>query len=85
MSGSGGGTAEWVLLGLDPQAGGDQVTEKELRDLVATHEQLDREERRMLADVFDAATGTRGRAAAHRGRLPARDHRSRDGNPHDRG
>jgi putative hemolysin len=43
------------LLGLDPKAGGDQVTEEELRDMVATHEQLDREERRVLADVFDAA------------------------------
>jgi putative hemolysin len=43
------------LLGLDPGAGGDQVTEEELRDMVATHEQLDREERRVLADVFDAA------------------------------
>jgi putative hemolysin len=43
------------LLGLDPRAGGDQVTEEELRDMVATHEQLDREERRVLADVFDAA------------------------------
>ncbi len=43
------------LLGLDPRAGGDQVTEEELRDMVATHEQLDSEERRVLADVFDAA------------------------------
>jgi putative hemolysin len=43
------------LLGLDPGAGGDQVTEEELRDMVATHEQLDLEERRVLADVFDAA------------------------------
>ncbi|GAA5118101.1 hemolysin family protein [Pseudonocardia adelaidensis] len=43
------------LLGLDPRAGGDQVTEEELRDMVAGHEQLDREERRLLADVFDAA------------------------------
>ncbi|MHA6629612.1 hemolysin family protein [Pseudonocardia sichuanensis] len=43
------------LLGLNPRAGGEQVSEEELRDMVASHEQLDREERRVLADVFDAA------------------------------
>jgi putative hemolysin len=43
------------LLGLDPKAGGEQVSEEELRDIVASHEQLDREERQVLADVFDAA------------------------------
>ncbi|MQA13785.1 MAG: DUF21 domain-containing protein [Pseudonocardiaceae bacterium] len=42
------------LLGLDPKAGGDVVTEQELRDMVSTHEQLTVEERRMLRDVFQA-------------------------------
>ncbi|MGH3586480.1 MAG: hemolysin family protein [Pseudonocardia sp.] len=43
------------LLGFDPDAGGDQVSEEELRDMVARHEHLDHEERQVLADVFDAA------------------------------
>ncbi|HXV94720.1 MAG TPA: hemolysin family protein [Pseudonocardia sp.] len=43
------------MLGLDPRAGGEEVTEEELRDMVATHGDLDAEERRVLRDVFDAA------------------------------
>lgn len=43
------------LLGLDPSAGSEQVSEEELRDMVATHQQLDVEERRVIDDVFDAA------------------------------
>jgi putative hemolysin len=43
------------VLGLDPRAGSEQVSEEELRDMVATHRQLDREERRVIDDVFDAA------------------------------
>ena len=46
------------LLGLDPRAGGELITEDELRDLVATHHQLTAEERRVLGDVF-AATDRR--------------------------
>jgi putative hemolysin len=42
------------LLGLDPHAGGEQVTEEELRDLVVTNEQLTAEERLVLRDVFAA-------------------------------
>jgi putative hemolysin len=42
------------LLGLDPRAGGDQVTEEELRDMVVTNQELTAEERRVLADVFGA-------------------------------
>jgi putative hemolysin len=42
------------LLGLDPKAGGEQVTEEELRDMVVTQQQLTVEERRVLTDVFDA-------------------------------
>ena len=29
------------MLGLDPRAGGDEVTEEELRDMVSTHGELD--------------------------------------------
>jgi putative hemolysin len=42
------------LLGLDPKASGEQVTEEELRDMVVTQQQLTVEERRVLTDVFDA-------------------------------
>jgi putative hemolysin len=42
------------LLGLDPQASGEQVTEEELRDLVSTHQDLTPDERRVLSDVFSA-------------------------------
>jgi putative hemolysin len=43
------------MLGLDPRAGGDEVTEEELRDMVSTHGELGAEERRVLTDVFGAA------------------------------
>jgi putative hemolysin len=43
------------LLGLDPKGGGDEVTEEELRDMVAGHGDLGAEERRVLSDVFGAA------------------------------
>jgi putative hemolysin len=46
------------LFGLDPHAGGEQVTEEELRDLVSTHQDLTADERRVLSDVF-AATDRR--------------------------
>jgi len=42
------------LLGLDPHAGADQVSEEELRDLVGSHGDLTPEERRVLSDVFSA-------------------------------
>jgi putative hemolysin len=42
------------LLGLDPEAGGEQVTEEELRGMVVTQQQRTVEERRVLAEVFDA-------------------------------
>lgn len=45
------------LLGGDPDATGEQLSEEELRDLVSTHEDLDEQERRILSDVF-AATET---------------------------
>jgi putative hemolysin len=43
------------MLGLDPRAGGDDVSEEELRDMVSTHGELGTEERRVLTDVFGAA------------------------------
>jgi putative hemolysin len=45
------------LLGGDPHATSEQLTEEELRELVSTHEDLEEEERRILSDVF-AATET---------------------------
>ena len=45
------------LLGGDPDATGEQLSEEELRDLVSTHEDLEEEERRILSDVL-AATET---------------------------
>jgi putative hemolysin len=43
------------MLGLDPRAGGEEVSEEELRDMVSTHGELGTEERRVLTDVFGAA------------------------------
>ena len=42
------------LLGVDPHAKSDEVSEEELRDLVSSHEELTPEERRVLTDVFIA-------------------------------
>ena len=42
------------LLGLDPNAGREQITGEELRDLVAAHEELSVEERELIDDVFAA-------------------------------
>ena len=44
------------MLGFNPQQGAEEVTEEELRDLVSTHRDLDVEERRLLTDVFGAAS-----------------------------
>jgi putative hemolysin len=43
------------LIGLDPRAGREEVSEEELREMVSSHEQLGDEERAVLTDVFDAA------------------------------
>src|SRR5690349_5909228 len=40
------------MLGLDPRAGSEQVTEEELRNMVSTNVELGAEERRVLTDVF---------------------------------
>jgi putative hemolysin len=45
------------LLGGDPHATSEQLSEEELRELVSTHDALDEQERRILSDVF-AATET---------------------------
>ncbi len=38
----------------DPDAGGDSITEEELRGLVAAHESLTGDERRLIDEVFEA-------------------------------
>lgn len=42
------------LLGGDPSAGKEQISEEELRGMVAAHEELTHEERELIADVFSA-------------------------------
>jgi putative hemolysin len=42
------------LLGADPHAGRDAISEEELRGLVATHESLTGDERRLIDEVFAA-------------------------------
>jgi len=42
------------LLGADPDAGRDSISEEELRGLVAAHESLSNEERRLIDEVFAA-------------------------------
>ncbi len=41
-------------LGGDPNAGREAITEDELRGLVAAHESLSKDERRLIDDVFAA-------------------------------
>ncbi|WP_372735155.1 hemolysin family protein [Nocardioides sp.] len=45
------------LLGGDPHATSEELSEEELRELVSTHTELDEHERRMIRDVF-AVTDT---------------------------
>jgi len=42
------------ILGGDPKAGRDMISEEELRGLVAAHESLSSDERRLIDDVFAA-------------------------------
>ena len=42
------------LFGGDPDAARDAISEEELRDIVAAHETLGREERQLIEDVFEA-------------------------------
>ncbi len=46
------------LLGGDPHATSDSVSEDELRDIVSTHEGLGDDERQILSDVFSATRST---------------------------
>ena len=46
------------LLGGDPHATSEELSEEELRDLVSTHEGLGEQERRILHDVFEASQTT---------------------------
>ena len=46
------------LLGGDPHATSEQVSQEELRDIVTTHESLGDDERRILTDVFAATRST---------------------------
>lgn len=46
------------LLGGDPKATGEELSEEELRDLVSTHEGLEEQERQILQDVFAASRTT---------------------------
>ena len=43
------------LLGLDPRADREEVSEEELREMVSSHGELADDERRVINDVFDAA------------------------------
>ncbi len=43
------------LLGGDPSATGEELSEEELQDIVTTHESLGEQERRILHDVFRAS------------------------------
>ncbi len=42
------------VLGANPEAGRDQISSEELRDIVSGHEELGEEERRIVGDVFEA-------------------------------
>ena len=42
------------IVGGDPAAGKEQISEEELRGMVAAHEELTHEERELIADVFSA-------------------------------
>jgi putative hemolysin len=57
------------LLGGDPRATSEGITEEELRDVVVTHEGLPEEERRILSDVFDAADRSVGEVMRPRGEV----------------
>ncbi|MBT0995658.1 hemolysin family protein [Cellulomonas sp. DKR-3] len=54
------------LLGFDPHATSDQMSDEELRDLVRTHPDLPEDERRLIDDVF--AAGDRSLVEAMRPR-----------------
>lgn len=57
------------LLGGDPRATTEEMSEEELRDLVSGHRTLAEDERRILDDVFDAGDRTLGEVMRPRGEV----------------
>ncbi|WP_062381670.1 hemolysin family protein [Demequina pelophila] len=57
------------LLGGDPRATGEAMTEDEIRDLVTAHESLEEDERRILGDVIDAGDRSIGAVLRPRGEV----------------
>ncbi|MFE5340089.1 hemolysin family protein [Isoptericola sp. NPDC056578] len=55
------------LLGGDPSLRSEEISEQELRDLVAAHPGLHEDERRILSDVFAASERTLGEVMRPRG------------------
>jgi putative hemolysin len=55
------------LLGGDPRATSEEMTDEELRDVVAAHEGLEDDERRILTDVFAAGDRSLGEVMRPRG------------------
>ncbi|MCL3862292.1 hemolysin family protein [Actinotalea sp. K2] len=57
------------LLGGDPTARSEEMTEEELREIVVAHQSLTDDERRILGDVFDAADRSLGEVMRPRGEV----------------
>ncbi len=57
------------LLGGDPTATKEEMTEEELRDIVAGHRSLAEDERRIVDDVFEAGDRTLGEVMRPRGEV----------------
>ena len=57
------------LLGGAPRATTEEMSEEELRDLVAGHREIPEDERRILEDVFDAGDRTLGEVMRPRGEV----------------
>ena len=57
------------LLGGDPRATTEEMSEEELRDLVSGHRTLEEDERRILEDVFEAGDRTLGEVMRPRGEV----------------
>ncbi|MGP4020250.1 hemolysin family protein [Saccharopolyspora sp. 5N708] len=62
------------LIGIDPRAASDKVSEEELRDMVRTNEQLTVEERRLLSDAFRATDRVLGEVMVPRTEVDFLDH-----------
>jgi putative hemolysin len=57
------------VLGGDPRATSEEMSEEELRELVAGHHGLAEDERRIVTDVFEAADRTLGEVMRPRGEV----------------